>query len=232
MIEIEEVKFLEKKQFIRTEEKFTITRLKRFFDILFSIVAILVLSPLFLVVILILKLEAKGPIFFLSKRIGNSKIPFLMFKFRTMYKESSTNLDDLKHLNLYINKYDYDQPKVFIKLKNDPRATRFGTYLRRTHIDELPQLINVLKGEMSIVGNRPLNPEEVNTLISLKYVTRFAAPVGITGLWQVYNSNTVELSERERIRLDNFYALNHSFCFDLNILLKTFRILLDKMLIR
>ncbi|RYE50487.1 MAG: sugar transferase [Sphingobacteriales bacterium] len=208
-------------QFFKTDDVFAITRLKRFFDIIFSITAILVLSPLFLAVILVLKVEGKGAVFYLSKRIGNLNIPFTMFKFRTMHEESTVNLEKFKYLNRYICKSEYDKPKVFVKFKNDPRVTRFGAYLRRTHIDELPQLINVLKGEMSIVGNRPLNNEEVNALISLGFVTRFTAPVGLTGLWQIYNSNSDRLSERERIRLDNFYALKHNFFFDLCILLKT-----------
>ena len=116
---------------------------------------------------------------------------------------------------------------AFIKIKDDPRITRVGHFLRNTSIDELPQLWNVLIGDMSIVGNRPLPLYEAEKITNDQYSLRFMAPAGITGLWQVEKRGRSEMSEEERLMLDNSYALNHSFLNDIKLILKTIPALLQ-----
>jgi lipopolysaccharide/colanic/teichoic acid biosynthesis glycosyltransferase len=117
---------------------------------------------------------------------------------------------------------------AFIKIKDDPRVTKVGKVLRNTSIDELPQLVNVLFGDMSIVGNRPLPLYEAEKLTTDKYALRFMAPAGITGLWQVMKRGKGEMSEEERLLLDNNYAQNHSFLYDIALILKTIPALFQK----
>jgi len=117
---------------------------------------------------------------------------------------------------------------AFFKIKNDPRITRVGNFIRNTSIDELPQLWNVLKGDMSIVGNRPLPMYEAEKLTSDKYAQRFLAPAGITGLWQVEKRGKVEVSQEERLMLDNAYAQNYSLKNDLRLIIKTIPALFQK----
>ena len=117
---------------------------------------------------------------------------------------------------------------AFIKIKDDPRVTKAGSLMRNTSIDELPQLINVLKGDMSIVGNRPLPLYEAEKLTTDKYVLRFLAPAGLTGLWQVEKRGKAEMSEEERLMLDNAYAENYSLLGDIKLLFKTIPALFQK----
>ena len=117
---------------------------------------------------------------------------------------------------------------AFIKIKDDPRVTKVGRFLRNTSIDELPQLVNVLIGDMSIVGNRPLPLYEAEKLTTDKYALRFMAPAGITGLWQVEKRGKGDMSEEERLMLDNDYAMNHSFFYDIWLILKTIPALFQK----
>ena len=117
---------------------------------------------------------------------------------------------------------------AFIKIKNDPRITRLGQFLRNTSIDELPQLYNVFKGDMSLVGNRPLPLYEAEMLTSNEWTQRFLGPAGLTGLWQISKRGKNEMSEYERKKLDNFYATHHSFWLDIKIILGTFPALLQK----
>lgn len=124
--------------------------------------------------------------------------------------------------NFYLNlKRIHSKNATFFKIKNDPRVTPFGRFIRRTNIDELPQLFNVLKGDMSIVGNRPLPLYEAEMLTTDQWALRFLAPAGITGLWQIHFNKISELSETERKNLDNKYALNYSFWRDVAIIFKT-----------
>ena len=117
---------------------------------------------------------------------------------------------------------------AFIKIKDDPRVTKVGKFLRNTSIDELPQLVNVLIGDMSIVGNRPLPLYEAEKLTTDRYALRFMAPAGITGLWQVEKRGKGAMSEEERLMLDNDYAKNHSFFYDILLILKTIPALFQK----
>jgi len=119
------------------------------------------------------------------------------------------------------------QEKPFVKIKNDPRITKVGRFIRKTSLDELPQLFNVLKGDMSIVGNRPIPLYEAEMLTSDRWAERFLAPAGITGLWQVTKRGKSDMSNEERKELDNIYARNFSFSYDLKIILKTFKALLQ-----
>jgi len=199
---------------------YKIPTLKRIFDIAVSGSALLFLSPFFLIVSAVVASESKGPVIFKSKRVGTGYKIFDFYKFRSMRSGASSELKDLGSLNQY--KAEDSAKSVFVKLKNDPRITRFGQFLRTYSIDELPQLFNVLKGDMSLVGNRPLPLYEAEMLTSNEWTMRFLGPAGLTGLWQVSRRGKADMSERERKRLDNFYAQNHSFWLDLKILLKTF----------
>lgn len=245
---------------------------KRIFDIVFAGSVLLVLSPILLLVILAVRLESRGPVFYYSLRVGSGYRIFKFFKFRSMYVNADQRLKDLKHLNQYNTgtenktavvdespflcdecatigskcrfpvyadnnhwcekKYSVFKKSTtnsaFIKIKDDPRVTKVGKFLRNTSIDELPQLVNVLIGDMSIVGNRPLPLYEAEKLTTDKYALRFNAPAGITGLWQVEKRGKGEMSEEERLMLDNNYATNHSFFYDIGLILKTIPALFQK----
>lgn len=246
--------------------------IKRAFDIIFSGFALLILSPLFLIVAILVKLESKGPAFYFSYRVGTNYKIFKFWKFRSMRQDADKMLSSMKDLNQYqvpkkeeqqnsaftlcetcaINDtncqnmlYDkqgqiicekqYQEAKkadsgpAFMKISNDPRITRIGKFLRNTSIDELPQLYNVLRGDMSIVGNRPLPLYEAEKLTTDSYATRFIAPAGITGLWQVIKRGKGgDMSEEERKALDIEYAENYSLKKDLEIILKTIPALYQK----
>ena len=192
---------------------------KRLFDVLASGFALLLLSPFLLVIAIIVALESKGPVIFKSKRVGTGYRVFNFYKFRSMRIGASDELSSFAELNQYAKSEPGDT--VFVKLKNDPRITKFGQFIRKYSIDELPQLFNVLRGDMSLVGNRPLPLYEAEMLTSNEWSMRFLGPAGLTGLWQVTRRGNTIMSERERKKLDNFYAQNHSFWLDIKILLKT-----------
>ncbi|MBY0425330.1 MAG: sugar transferase [Cytophagales bacterium] len=246
---------------------------KRVFDIIFSLTALLFLSPLFLIIAILLRLDSKGPIFYASKRAGTGYRVFNFYKFRSMAVDADKRLKEISHLNQYAKKkeptVEVEKPKnskceecalyeteckfplhfdsysvcekiymlelgekvdgKFIKVKNDPRVTKFGAFIRNTSIDELPQLFNVLKGDMSIVGNRPLPLYEAEKLTTDQFTLRFMAPAGITGLWQVTKRGKKgPMSDEERMELDNEYARNYSLMRDIEIILKTVPALLQK----
>ncbi|RYE56045.1 MAG: sugar transferase, partial [Sphingobacteriales bacterium] len=180
---------------------------------------LLLLSPFLLVIAIIVALESKGPVIFKSKRVGTGYRVFNFYKFRSMRIGASDELSSFAELNQYAKSEPGDT--VFVKLKNDPRITKFGQFIRKYSIDELPQLFNVLRGDMSLVGNRPLPLYEAEMLTSNEWSMRFLGPAGLTGLWQVTRRGNTIMSERERKKLDNFYAQNHSFWLDIKILLKT-----------
>lgn len=200
---------------------------KRLFDIVTSGLALLVLSPLLLIVAAIVALESRGPVIFASKRVGTGYRIFNFYKFRSMRQGASA---ELQKLSTELNQYDKSETgaTTFVKLKNDPRITKFGKIIRKYSIDELPQLANVFLGDMSLVGNRPLPLYEAEMLTSNEWTMRFLGPAGLTGLWQVSRRGRADMSERERKKLDNFYAQNHSFWLDVKILLKTLPALVQK----
>lgn len=205
--------------------KIKLWTLKRTFDIAVSSIGLLCLSPLMILIAILIKLESKGPIFYISKRAGAGYRIFNFYKFRSMRVGADVELQKLAHLNQYT---ENDPNGVFFKIKNDPRVTRIGNFIRSTSLDELPQLINVLIGDMSLVGNRPLPLYEAEKLTKDQIAWRFLAPAGITGLWQVTKRGKDNMSPEERIALDMEYAMKNSFWLDIKILLSTIPALLQK----
>lgn len=198
---------------------------KRTFDILSSGTALLLLSPLFLAVSIIVRLGSKGPIIYKSKRVGTGYKIFDFYKFRSMRPGSDKEMEELAKDNQYAAE---NGKSAFIKIKNDPRITKVGHFIRNTSIDELPQLFNVLIGDMSLVGNRPLPLYEAEMLTSNEWSSRFSGPAGLTGLWQISKRGKEDMSERERKKLDNFYANKYSFWLDMKIIFGTIPALLQK----
>ncbi len=198
---------------------------KRAVDIAVSSAAIILLSPLFLLIGILIKLESRGPVVYRSKRAGMGYQVFDFLKFRSMYADADQRLKELAHLNQYDAK---NGDVTFVKFANDPRVTRVGRIIRKTSIDELPQLFNILKGDMSLIGNRPLPLYEAEQLTKDEFTPRFIAPAGLTGLWQVTKRGRADMSVEERIGLDVRYAQKHSLKMDLHILLKTIPAMIQK----
>lgn len=198
---------------------------KRLFDLFASSMALLVLSPVMLLIAILIKLDSPGPVFYISKRVGTGYRIFNFFKFRSMRQDADKIMEQYMHLNQYQGKTD---KSAFVKIKDDPRVTRLGKFLRDTSLDELPQLFNVFLGHMSIVGNRPLPLYEAELVTRDQWSKRFMAPAGITGLWQVTKRGQKEMSEEERIALDMTYADNKSLWYDFKIVARTFPALLQK----
>jgi lipopolysaccharide/colanic/teichoic acid biosynthesis glycosyltransferase len=193
--------------------------LKRSFDILVSLTALFLLSPLFILIALAIRIESKGPTFYISKRAGRGYRIFDFFKFRTMFTGAESRVQELSHLNQYTE--DEKKEPTFFKFNNDPRVTKVGEFLRNTSLDELPQLLNVLMGDMSLVGNRPLPLYEAATLTTDQCAQRFLAPAGMTGLWQIKKRGREDMSVEERISLDIDYANKYNFMYDLWIMANT-----------
>ena len=193
--------------------------IKSLFDLLFSFLFLFSFLPFFLIISLLIKLSSRGPIFFLQKRIGKNNIPFKCIKFRTMHPEAKDILENLLIKDLELRR-EFEETH---KIKNDPRITTIGKFLRKTSLDELPQFINVLRGEMSIIGPRPIVKEEKK-----KYGKNFKKvsliKPGITGLWQVSGRNN--LTYKRRVLLDLNYVENYNFKMDLRILFRTFGVIL------
>lgn len=200
--------------------------LKRSFDILVSLIALVVLSPLFVLIALAIFIETPGPVLYVSKRAGRGYRIFNFYKFRTMFIGADKLINDFNHCNQYSS--CHPEGPAFFKIEEDPRVTRVGTFLRNTSLDELPQLINVLLGDMSVVGNRPLPLYEAATLTTDEFAKRFLAPAGMTGLWQVKKRGKKEMSAEERINLDIHYAKKSGFMYDLWIMANTPSALIQK----
>lgn len=179
---------------------------KRVFDIISSILLIVILSPLMFIVSILVKLTSKGPILFRQQRVGLDK-NFTFYKFRTMRENAQQEHEKLMK-----------EHGVMFKLKNDPRLTSIGGFLRRTSLDELPQFFNVLKGDMSLIGPRPPMPEEVEHYSDFQ-MRRLGVKPGITGLWQV--SGRSDLSFDEWVKLDAYYIENWSLWLDFQIFIRT-----------
>lgn len=188
---------------------------KRGIDIMASLAGLFLLAPLFIVLAVLIKLEdPRGAVFFSQIRIGKDEKPFRMYKFRSMVSNAEELLQDLLHQN--------EISGAMFKMKEDPRITRIGRIIRKTSIDELPQLFNVLKGDMSLVGPRPPLPREVEEYTDYDKLRLTVTP-GCTGLWQVSGRN--ELSFAEMVQLDLEYIESQTAWFDTKILFKTFRVL-------
>ncbi len=184
--------------------------LKRSFDIAVSSLVLLLVSPAIAVVAVLIKATSAGPVFFRQVRTGRDEQPFSMMKFRTMYHDAESRRHELEHLN------EMDGP--LFKVRDDPRVTRVGRFLRKTSLDEIPQLFNVWKGDMSLVGPRPFVVAEAMEIEGWAR-KRFEARPGMTGLWQVSGRN--ELSHLELCRLDYLYVASWSFWWDMQILWQT-----------
>lgn len=192
--------------------------MKRTVDITAAVICIVLLLPVFLIIAIIIRLESKGPIFYSAKRAGKGFKVFKFYKFRSMIVDADKEVQNMLHFNQYGGS---ENGATFVKFKDDPRITRIGKFLRNTSADELPQLFNVLKGDMSLVGNRPLPLYEAEKLTTNEFVERFNAPAGITGLWQVNKRGKADMSTEERINLDIVYSRDGNFLYDLKILAKT-----------
>lgn len=189
---------------------------KRGFDILFSIFALSIGAPLFLLIAALIFITSPGKVIYSHERIGRGGKPFSCFKFRSMYPNADQRLKDilLKHPEL---KEEWEKT---YKLKNDPRVTPFGLFLRKTSLDELPQFWNVLKGDLSVVGPRPVVKEEVEKFYCMKAYKILSIRPGLTGPWQVSGRSDIDSYQR-RIQLDEFYVDNQSLLLDLKLIGKT-----------
>lgn len=234
----ERISFLIKFKLLKPAEEFRFQEklheykppvLSRIFSFSAALFAIIILSPIMLIIALLIRLESKGPIIYKSKRAGTGYKIFDFYKFRSMVVDADKKLEALsKTNNQYTNESTADNGQAFVKILDDPRVTKVGRFIRKTSLDELPQLFNVLKGDMMLVGNRPLPLYEAEMLTSDLFAMRFLGPAGITGLWQVSKRGKAEMSDSERKELDNHYAKYSSFWMDIKIILKTFPALLQK----
>jgi len=265
--------------------KFKIPVWKRLFDIFFSSIAIIVLSPIFILTAIAIRLESPGPILFKSKRVGTNYTIFDFLKFRSMYVDAEQRLKELsKDHNQYAENHEAEEQKTtitaplgdqaemamldmgmesemmisdeeimlvgddfvvaesdyakkkeeeinnaFVKIENDPRITKVGRFIRKYSIDELPQLFNILRGDMSIVGNRPLPLYEAEKLTADSSIDRFMAPAGLTGLWQVEERGKGgNMSAEERKQLDITYGQTYCFTLDMKIIFRTLTAFIQK----
>lgn len=190
--------------------------LKRTLDYCATLLGLVLISPLLIIVAILIRLDSKGPVFYKQKRIGLYGREFEMYKFRSMKQDADKEYEKLKQLN--------ETNELMFKVFNDPRITRIGKFIRKYSIDELPQLFNVLKGEMSLVGPRPPLPREVQHYQKLHYL-RFATIPGLTGLWQV--SGRSKIKEFDTVlNMDFAYISNWSFFMDISILFRTIPVVL------
>ena len=185
-------------------------KIKRGLDIILSTLGLVILSPIFLTVILVQKsISPKSDIFYLQSRTGSNGKRFKMLKFRSMVQDADQKKSELEHLN-HLSYPDF-------KIVNDPRVTKFGKFLRKTSLDELPQIINIIKGDMSIVGPRPTS-FDVNSY-ELWHTERLSILPGLTGLWQITHRGDSEFDQR--VALDIFYINHCSLLFDFEIIFRT-----------
>ncbi|WP_052444635.1 sugar transferase [Flammeovirga sp. OC4] len=231
---------------------------KRIFDIVVSSILIILLSPLLLLIAAAIRIESKGNVIYSAKRVGRYYAIFPFYKFRSMRVDADSMVSSLQKENAYNKEEESNENEVpsdqkphmlysdkgyqvtykdyikeknkssFFKLKNDPRVTKVGALIRKTSLDELPQLFNVLFGHMSIVGNRPLPIYEAEQMTKDKSILRFSAPAGITGLWQVEKSKRAFMTIEERIELDTKYARKYNIFYDIGLMLKTIPAMIQK----
>lgn len=197
---------------------------KRLFDFIVSLILLIILSPVFLIVAILQKILNPGPVFYKSQRLTRYSQPFGMYKFRSMGAEYGKK-SAIEEFTAMDRPDLVEEYKKNFKVENDPRITRFGRFLRNTSIDELPQLFNVLKGDLSLVGPRPVPQSELDAKFSSKHgALLLSVKSGVTGLWQV--SGRSETSTDQRIQIELFYAQNWTFWLDIKILFKTVLVVL------
>ena len=193
--------------------------IKRFLDFIFAFLLIILLIPLFLIIGILIKISSKGSIIYIQKRIGKNNTSFSCYKFRTMHPQSKYLLKKI----LVKNKDFKNQFSETRKIVNDPRITRFGKFLRFSSLDELPQIFNVLIGDMSFIGPRPIVKSEIKKY-GKEFGKVFSIKPGISGLWQVSGRNN--LSYDKRVELDINYSENINFLLDIKIFIKTIVVIL------
>jgi lipopolysaccharide/colanic/teichoic acid biosynthesis glycosyltransferase len=199
---------------------------KRIIDVIAASSLLVLTLPILLLIAFAVKIESRGPVLYNSYRAGRGYRIFRFFKFRTMRVGADRMIQSIAHLNKYNN---FGHAPVFFKADNDPRITRVGKFLRSSGLDELPQLFNVLLGDMSIVGNRPLPLYEASALTSDESADRFMAPAGITGLWQVTCRDSGGYATSDRIEKDLEYVHRSCFAMDMAILARTVVVLIRGM---
>ena len=196
----------------KATNKLIYIKVKRILDIVISTLGLIILSPVFLLLAIIIKLDSKGPVFFAHIRVGKNGKKFQMYKFRTMCDKAQK----------MIRKFDPEKKKEFeenYKLKNDPRITRVGKFLRKTSLDELPQIFNILKGDLSIVGPRAIITKELRKYGKNKEKFLSVTP-GLTGYWQVNGRS--DTTYKQRMEMELYYIDHMSFKLDVKIFFKTF----------
>lgn len=190
--------------------------IKRFFDIIFSLFALVIGAPIFILIAILIICSSSGKFIYSHERIGRGGKSFRCYKFRTMYQDADARLQEILRSNPMLKE---EWEKTF-KMKNDPRITPIGVFLRKTSLDELPQFWNVLKGDLSIVGPRPVVQEEVVKYLGIKASKILSIRPGLTGPWQVSGRSDV-VCYQKRIELDEYYVDHHSFWLDLKLILLT-----------
>jgi exopolysaccharide biosynthesis polyprenyl glycosylphosphotransferase len=195
---------------IKFKQKHLYSFIKRIFDFIASLLGVIILSPLMITIAVIVKGFDGGPVFFKQKRIGKNGKEFTMYKFRSMVPNAEEMVAGLQDKN--------EASGPMFKMKDDPRITKIGKFIRRTSIDELPQLFNVLNGSMSLVGPRPALPKEVAQYTS-KQTEKLLIKPGITCIWQV--SGRSEVPFEKQVEMDIYYAEHRSVCLDIKLLFKT-----------
>ena len=205
---------------VKSKRYFYLT-IKRLFDIIVSGISLILLSPLFLIIGIMIKMDSKGKVIFKQKRIGKHGEPIYIYKFRTM----TPNAEEVLEKMLKENPDIYEEYTTNKKLKNDPRVTKFGNILRKTSLDELPQLLNILNGDMSIVGPRPVIDSEIEKYGDLKEYFLSVIP-GLTGWWACNGRSCTSYDERKRLEL--YYIQHRGIMLDLKIIFKTFTSVLKR----
>lgn len=203
---------IEDKLYKKAQEKIVYRTTKRIMDVILSSIALIVLFPVFLLIGIAIKLDSRGSVFFAHKRIGKDGKPIYIYKFRTM----------LPNAEEMIQNFNEEQMKEFkenYKLKNDPRITKVGKFLRKASLDELPQIVNILKGDLSIIGPRPVIEEELELYANRKYKFLSVTP-GLTGYWQANGRSTT--TYEERINMELYYIDNRCLWLDIKLFFKTF----------
>lgn len=196
---------------------------KRGFDILFSLIILIIGAPFFLLIALGIYLASPGKPIYAQERIGRGGKIFRCYKFRTMFPDADKKLQEILN-NDSILRQEWNRT---FKLKNDPRITSIGGYLRKTSLDELPQFWNVLKGDLSVVGPRPVVKEELEKYFGLKAYKILSVRPGLTGLWQISGRSDISCYQK-RVQLDEFYVDNHSLALDIKIICKTIPAMINK----
>lgn len=196
------------------KEKSVYRFIKRLFDFFVALVAIIIISPLLLIISAVVYLGDPGPVVYGQIRIGKDGKPFKIWKFRSMYKNADKMIDQLtdEQRQQYITEF---------KIDNDPRITPVGNFLRKTSLDELPQLFNVLSNDMSLVGPRPLIESEIQTYYEDTYDTLLSVKPGVTGYWQAYARNNATYQSGKRQQMEMYYISHASMMLDIKILLRT-----------